>query len=218
MLGHDTTSASMAWTLWLIATYHKVQATLHEEIDHVLGEGKEVTSEMLSELKYLDIVLKESLRVYPSVPFVQRELTEDVVLDGETIPAGTMVEVNINILHRNPKYWEDPEEFKPERWENETEEKDPYLYIPFSAGYEASPPPFPAASGCFMIFFFLSFFFLKFSPRNCIGQKFAQNEEKVIISKILQKFTMTAVDKHVPAIPELILRPEAVKIIFKRRN
>ena len=103
-------------------------------MDHVLGDGKDVSYDMLSELKYLEQVLKESLRLYPSVPFFGRELTEDVVLEGVAIPAGTIVDIQVSVLHRDPANWENPNDFKPERWENEAEERDPYAYIPFSAG------------------------------------------------------------------------------------
>jgi len=92
-------------------------------VDHVLGDGKDVSYDMLSELKYLEQVLKESL-----------ELTEDVVLEGVAIPAGTIVDIQVSVLHRDPANWENPNDFKPERWENEAEERDPYAYIPFSAG------------------------------------------------------------------------------------
>jgi len=111
-----------------------VQAKLHEEVDEVLGNGNEVTSEMLSELKYLDMVLKESLRIRPSVPFIGRLLTEDIVVNGVAIPAGTNVDIHIYVLHHHPDHWTEPEKFDPERWAPGTEDKDPYLYIPFSAG------------------------------------------------------------------------------------
>ena len=130
--GHDTTSASLAWTLHLVGLNPRVQAILHEEIDHVLGDSKEVTNEMLNEFKYLDMVLKESLRLYPSVPSVMRELTEEAVIGNVSLPAGTSISVEIQLLLNNPRYWDNPSEFLPERWENESE--DPYLYIPFSAG------------------------------------------------------------------------------------
>ena len=87
-----------------------------------MGNGTEVTSEMLGELKYLDMVLKESLRLRPSVTFIGRQLTEDVVMNGVTVPAGTNVNIQIYMLHHNPKYWEEPETFNPERWAPGTED------------------------------------------------------------------------------------------------
>lgn len=124
----------MAWTMYLIGHHPEVQKALHQEVDSVLGNSDEVTFEMLGDLKYLDMVLKESLRIYPSVPYIGRQLTEDIVLDGKTIPAGTTMSIEIFMILHHPKYWPEPEKFIPERWADGSEEKDPYLYIPFSAG------------------------------------------------------------------------------------
>lgn len=133
-LGHDTTSASLAWTLQLLGQYPAVQKAVQQEVDTVMGDSKDVAYDMLGEFKYLDMVLKESLRVYPSVPFIGRVLTEDAVINGVLLPKGTNVDIQIYALHHNPLVWDEPEKFNPERWANESEERDPYKYIPFSAG------------------------------------------------------------------------------------
>ena len=147
-------------------------------MNEVVGESKSITVEMLSQLRYMELVLKESLRLFPSVPSIGRILTEDLDINGKILPKGTTVSLSIFGLHRNPKYWDKPNEFIPERWEVDIEKRHSFLYIPFSAG-----------------------------PRNCIGQNFAKNEEKVILSKFIKNFRFTSVDKEVPLSPELILRP-----------
>ena len=133
--GHDTTSASMAWTLQLLGQHSEIQERLYEEIREVMGDSKIVTYEMLSQFHYLEMVLKESLRLYPSVPGIGRVLTEDLDVEGVTVPAGTDVNIGINAIHHNPLLWTAPEKFDPERWTPENSEgRDPYQYVPFSAG------------------------------------------------------------------------------------
>jgi len=189
--GHDTTSASMAWSCHLLGRHVGIQEKCQKEIDDVMGDSTKVTSEIISQLKYLDMVIKESLRVYPSVPTIGRKLTEDVVINGVNIPKGTNIGIVIYALHHNRKYWKDPEVFDPERWNPDTmEERDPYLYVPFSAG-----------------------------SRNCIGQKFAQNEEKVVLAKILRNFRIVSLNPFPPTFPELILRPvEGIHVRLEKRK
>jgi len=177
--GHDTTSASLAWTAHLLGLYPEIQETCYNEIREVMGDSKYVTYEMLKQFKYLEMVIKESLRVYPSVPFIGRKLTDDIIIDGVAIPKGTDVGISIYTIHHNPLHWENPEKFDPERWSIEnSKDRDPYSYIPFSAG-----------------------------ARNCIGQKFASNEEKVVLAILLLNYKITTVNKDSKMLPELILRP-----------
>ncbi|CAL4063452.1 unnamed protein product, partial [Meganyctiphanes norvegica] len=138
-----------------------VQEKLHTELEGIFGDSnREITSEDLSQLKYLECCIKESLRLFPSVPIHSRNLNEDLQLDRFVIPAGTTVHVMQYVLHRDPTYFPDPEAFMPERFGPEQSiARHPYAYIPFSAG-----------------------------PRNCIGQKYAIMEEKIILSNILRHF------------------------------
>jgi len=134
--GHDTTSASLAWTFHLLGRHPDVQERVFQEIQEVIGDHDVLTTEMLNQLKYLDMVLKESLRLYPSVPGIGRVLTDDIDINGVVVPKGTNVLISIFSLHRSPHCWDHPEQFNPERWTSDkTEERDPYQYIPFSAGF-----------------------------------------------------------------------------------
>ncbi|XP_011296456.2 cytochrome P450 4d2 isoform X2 [Musca domestica] len=178
--GHDTTTSGISFALYLIARHPDVQKKLMEEIVEVLGTDKErpVSLRDLGELKYLECVIKESLRLYPPVPMIGRYFTEDVEIRGKKIPAGTNFTMGFFVCLRNPKYFPDPDSFKPERFLVENGANiDPYAYIPFSAG-----------------------------PRNCIGQKFAVLEMKSTISKMLRHYELLPLGPDVRPMMNLILR------------
>ncbi|XP_049537313.1 cytochrome P450 4C1-like [Anopheles darlingi] len=184
--GHDTTTSGISFTLLQLAKHQDVQQKLFEEIDTMYGAsaGSTVlTSASLQEMKYLDCVIKEALRLRPPVPFIGRTLLEDMEMNGTIIKAGTTITVNIYNVHRNPKIFPDPERFIPERFSDENEVKrGPYDYIPFSAGF-----------------------------RNCIGQRYALLEMKVTIVKLLASYRVLpgeSIDK-VRLKADLVLRPTA---------
>ncbi|PIK50796.1 putative cytochrome P450 4V2 [Apostichopus japonicus] len=181
--GHDTTSASISWTLFMIGHHPKVQEKVHQELDRVFGDDKErsITTDDIAKLKYLGYVIKETLRLYPSVPMIARQLEENTTLSGNFVPKGTVVLVGIYFMQRSGVYFSNPDEFNPDNFLPENVEgRDPFSYIPFSAG-----------------------------PRNCIGQKFATMEEKVILATLLRKLefrSLQSIDDVTP-IGNLILRP-----------
>ncbi|XP_046655329.1 cytochrome P450 4c3-like [Daphnia pulicaria] len=180
--GHDTTAAAINWSLFLIGGNPEVQEKVSEELTRVFGESdRPVTMADLTELKYLECCIKEALRLYPSVPIYARELMEDTNICGYTLPVGATVLIVPCIIHRDPTYFPDPESFKPERFFQENiQGRHPYAYVPFSAG-----------------------------PRNCIGQKFALMEEKIILASVLRRFHIKSLDKpeDLPLLIEVILRP-----------
>ncbi|XP_007946581.1 cytochrome P450 4V2 [Orycteropus afer afer] len=192
--GHDTTAAAINWSLYLLGSYPEAQKKVNIELDEVFGRSdRPVTLEDLKKLKYLECVIKESLRLFPSVPLFARTLTEDCEVAGYKISKGTEAVIVPYALHRDPKYFPDPEEFQPERFFSENMQgRHPYAYVPFSAG-----------------------------PRNCIGQKFAIFEEKTILSCILRRFWVECNQKReeLGLTGELILRPDnGIWIKLKRRN
>ncbi|XP_071568025.1 cytochrome P450 4C1-like [Temnothorax nylanderi] len=164
--GHDTTAVAMTWTLFLLGNNLEHQEKVHEELDEVFGDSDTPASvKELSQLKYLERVIKETLRLFPSAPLITRKLTEDVKLDNYTLPKGVSVTLAILLAHRNPKVWPDPMKFDPDRFLPEnSKHRNPYAYVPFSAG-----------------------------PRNCIGQRFALLEEKIILAAILRKWRVKSV-------------------------
>ncbi|XP_045904160.1 cytochrome P450 4V2 [Micropterus dolomieu] len=181
--GHDTTAASMNWALHLLGSHPEVHSKVQQELQEVFGTSdRHVTTEDLKKLKYLECTIKEALRLFPSVPFFARSIGEDCHINGFKVPKGANAIVITYALHRDPRYYPEPEEFRPERFLPENSVgRPPYAYIPFSAGL-----------------------------RNCIGQRFALMEEKVILASILRKFNVEACQKREDLQPlgELILRPE----------
>ncbi|CAL4069376.1 unnamed protein product [Meganyctiphanes norvegica] len=165
--GHDTTAAGVSWAIYLIGRDPKVQARIQEELTEVFGEDKDrpTTMDDLRKLRYLECCIKEALRLYPSVPLFSRYLREDLACDKFIIPAKSEVIVVPYMVHRDPNHWPDPEVYDPDRFSSENSSgRHPYAYIPFSAG-----------------------------PRNCIGQKFALMEEKVILSTLFRNFKIECV-------------------------
>ncbi|XP_069600464.1 cytochrome P450 4V2-like [Ranitomeya imitator] len=181
--GHDTTAAALNWSLFLLGSHPEVQKKVHKELDDTFGlSDRPVTMDDMKKLRYLEAVVKEALRIFPSVPLFARTITEDCTIRGFTVPKGVNVVIVPYALHRDPEYFPKPEEFKPERFFSENaSRRNPYAYIPFSAGL-----------------------------RNCIGQRFALMEEKVVLSAILRNFTVKACQSRddLCLVGELILRPQ----------
>lgn len=144
--GHDTTSSAISFVLHNLAKYPVVQQNVYEEITDALGNNHQnVSLKDLNNLHYLDLVIKESLRLYPIVPYFGRKLNEDVHVEGYTLPQYSNVYISPFIMGRNKDIFPDPMKFDPERFDVETtvEKMNPFSYVPFSAG-----------------------------PRNCIGKSF----------------------------------------------
>ncbi|GFS40541.1 cytochrome P450 4V2 [Nephila pilipes] len=136
---------------------------------------------------------KETLRLYPSVPFIARECNEPFTILGHEVPSGSLCLILPTELHHDPESFPEPEKFMPERFFPENSEgRHPYAYIPFSAG-----------------------------PRNCIGQKFAMMEEKVVLANILRQFHITSLDPKdkVLLTPNLTLKNvKPLRLRFQLRN
>ncbi|XP_055380309.1 cytochrome P450 4d1-like [Condylostylus longicornis] len=191
--GHDTTSSAILFFFYNIATNPKAQQKCYDEIIEVLGTNKKqsITISHLNNLSYIELCVKETLRMYPSVPIIGREIKEESVINGKTIPAGTNVGISPLQLGFDENLYPNPEEFIPERFDLATsaERKNPYAYIPFSAG-----------------------------PRNCIGQKFAMLEIKSVVTNVLRNFEVEYVGNEKPVlIAELILKSRD-PLIFKLKE
>lgn len=133
--GHDTTTAGLAWTIFLLGLHPEIQDKVHNELDSIfLGSDRKVTLKDMGDMKYLERVIKESMRLYPPVPIIGRVLSEDIQLDEYRIPQGCMIKIDLFNLHRDNRFFADPERFDPERFLPEQIIRHPYAYIPFSAG------------------------------------------------------------------------------------
>jgi len=197
--GHDTTAMSMIWTLFLLGHHPEIQEKVYQEIDYLwkrdsVEEAKLLSANQLRELKFLEACIKESLRLFPSVPFIGRVAATDIEYENYTIPKDSTLFLFIHMIHRDPRLFTKPYSFIPERFIEGSDAyvKNPFAYVPFSAG-----------------------------PRNCIGQKFALQEEKVVLATVLRHFQLEST-KHLDDIlmhPELVMRPkEPIKIRFTPRH
>jgi len=168
--GHDTTATGVSWTLYLLAKHPEYQTLAQQEVDSLM-QGRQdttVTWDDLKKLPYLTRCIKESMRLHPPVPIIGREITEDLeVMPGKVIPSGTFVAINIWSIHHNTHVWgDDHMEYKPDRFLHENmKNMHSHAFIPFASG-----------------------------PRNCIGQNFAMNEEKVLIARLLHRYTFKIAD------------------------
>uniref|UniRef100_A0A7M4EXQ3 Cytochrome P450 4V2-like n=1 Tax=Crocodylus porosus TaxID=8502 RepID=A0A7M4EXQ3_CROPO len=192
--GHDTTAAAMSWVMYLLGCNPEAQKKVDVELDEVFGNSdRHVTMEDLKKLRYLECVVKEALRLFPSVPFFARTLSQDCWISGYKVPKGVDIIISPYALHREQDVFPEPEEFRPERFFPENcIGRHPYAYAPFSAG-----------------------------PRNCIGQRFALIEEKTVIATLLRRFWVEANQKReeLGLVAELILRPNnGIWIQLKRRT
>lgn len=158
--GHETTSNALTWTFYLLAKHPEIQAKLHQELDRVLGK-QNAQFEHLSDLKYTEMVVKESMRLLPPVwTLNNRQANEDITINGYHIPKGKVLFLSPYANHMNPRYFSQPENFNPDRFSPENEKTIPkHAYIPFGSG-----------------------------PRVCIGQSFAMMEAKIILATIMRKF------------------------------
>ncbi|KAF2878641.1 hypothetical protein ILUMI_27530 [Ignelater luminosus] len=192
--GHDTTASAMSFSLYCLAKNPDVQEKVIQELQAIFTDDKDkpATHRDLQEMKYLEAVIKETLRLYPSVPIYARHVHEDVEYDEGILPKGLTIGIFAYGLHRDPEIYPNPEHFDPERFTLEKQaERSPYAYIPFSAG-----------------------------PRNCIGQKFAMLEMKSVISKVLRNYKLIEVLEHqLVLVAETVLKSKSgIYVQLKKRN
>ena len=158
--GHETTSTWCYWALYALARHPDIQEKVFCDIEKHCKNGSDpITSEMVNEMEYFHAFLQEVLRLYTPVGLIVRQNVRAERLGGYEIPKDTRITIPIHLLHRHPHYWEEPESFKPERWQNMDEERIRFAFLPFSAG-----------------------------GRNCIGQRFATIEARLILSPLVRKF------------------------------
>lgn len=192
--GHDSSTVTSCWTLFLLGHNKDIQEKLFQELDDIFhGEERPVTPQDLLEMKYLERIIKETLRLYTAVPAITRQLSREIVIDGHTIPPGVMTVLHFYELHRNPEQFPDPERFDPDRFLPENmQNRHPFAYVPFSAG-----------------------------PRNCIGQKFAMRNIKTLIATLMRKYRVSSLKRpeEVDCFFDLFLRPqEGLQISLELRT
>ncbi|KAF2888259.1 hypothetical protein ILUMI_17914, partial [Ignelater luminosus] len=193
--GHDTTASGISFTLFCLGENPEVQEAAVNELQEIFQDDqfRSITLRDLQDMKYMEAVIKETLRLYPSIPFYGREIKEDVEYDGTIFPKGLGVFFLAYGVHRDPELFPEPEEFLPERFFSENAAgRHPFGYIPFSAG-----------------------------PRNCIGQRYGMLEMKSVLANVLRNFEiLPANPKHnLEIVSESILKSaNGIRVQLRKRE
>jgi cytochrome P450 len=177
--GHETTATALAWTWYLLAKHPKIEARLAAELQNVLG-GRAPRVNDVPRLEYVEHIVTEAMRLYPPVFAMGRMSKEPCEIGGFDIPVGTSFLMSQWVSHRDPRYFDAPEEFRPERWADERMRHLPkFAYFPFGGG-----------------------------PRLCIGAPLAMLEAVLIVATIAQQFRFELVaDQKIEFWPCVTLRP-----------
>jgi cytochrome P450 len=191
LAGHETTALAMSYTFYLLAQHPEAEARLGAEVDEVL-DGRVPTAADVPQLRYTEWVVKEAMRLYPPAWAVGREPLEDCEIGGFHVPKGTQLQLIQYIVHRDPRWFEEPEQFWPERWDNDLARRLPRgAYFPFGDG-----------------------------PRVCIGNHFAMMETVLILATITRRYRLTLVPGYtLRLIPSVTLRPRnGIPMIVQERE
>jgi cytochrome P450 len=190
LAGYETTSLALAWAWYLLAQHPEAEQKLWQELEEVLGGRSPQVADM-PRLRCTEMIAKETMRLYPPAYVVGREAIKDCEVGGYRVRAGTQVFMPTWVVHRDARFYESPEEFKPERWTPEFASQLPrYAYFPFGGG-----------------------------PRVCIGNSFAMMEFVLLMATIAQKFRLRLVPEHkVELFPAMSLRPRhGIKVVLEKR-
>lgn len=161
LAGHETTAVALTFSFYLLALHPEIEARMLAELEDVL-EGSPPTIETLPKLRYTEWVVREAMRLYPPVPNIGREAIEDVEISGYRIPKGAQVSLAQWVTQRDARWFDHPEEFRPERWDNDLARRIPRCaYFPFGDG-----------------------------PRICIGNLFAMMEAVLILATVAQRYRL----------------------------
>ncbi len=191
LAGHETTANALTFTWYLLSQNPEKEAKLHEELDRILS-GKLPAFENYQELKYTEAVFAEAMRLFPPAWAIGRLAIEDHEFGGFEIPKKSLVIISPYITHRDARFWENADEFIPERWETQSikEAGQKFIYFPFSRGV-----------------------------RSCIGESFAWMEGVLLIATLAQKWKLRLVpEQKVELKPLMTLRPKyGMKMAIEKR-
>jgi cytochrome P450 len=191
LAGHETTASTLSWMWWLLAQNPAAETKLHAELDTVLG-GRSPSLDDLSKLTYSGNVITEALRLYPPAWGLARVAIEDHEIAGYPVKKGMGIAMAQWVVHRDARWYDAPEEFRPERWEGDFLKKLPrFAYFPFGGG-----------------------------PRQCIGNAFAMMEATLLLATIAQRYRLRLVPGH-PVVPlaSITLRPRyGVRVLLESRQ
>ena len=176
--GHETTALTLSYALWLVARRPEIAATLATERREVCGD-RDPTAADLPALVWHDAVIRESMRLYPPAWMVGRRPTEPIEVGGQRIDPADQLMMPQWVVHRDPRWWPDPEAFRPERWRSDTPDRPRFAYFPFGGG-----------------------------PRVCVGNHFAQMEAVLVLAAWLSQVDAAPVpEARLSLMPAVTLRP-----------
>ena len=191
LAGHETTANALAWTWYLLSQSSEVEARVHEEVDRVLG-GRTPTVADLPKLTFVEQVITESMRLYPPAWIVGRRAIEPYAVGGYTLPARCLVLLSPYVLHRDTRFFAEPERFRPDRWTPEFKQSlPPFAYFPFGGG-----------------------------TRRCIGEAFAWMELVLVAAFIAQRWRLRLEPGH-PVVPQPVVTlrmKHGLRMTVERRN
>jgi cytochrome P450 len=190
LAGHETTANALSWTWYLLSGAPAVEARLHEEVDRVLG-GRTPTLADLPSLAFVERVITESMRLYPPAWIIGRRALQDYPVDDYIVPARSIVVMSPYVLHRDPRLFDEPDRFNPDRWTPELKASlPPFAYFPFGGG-----------------------------TRRCIGESFAWMELILVASTIAQRWRLALVPNQAVA-PQAVVTlrvKNGLKMVAHRR-
>jgi cytochrome P450 len=190
--GHETTANALTWTFYLLSQHPGAEEKLLAELGTVLDNNRTATIDDIPKLKYTEKVLRESMRLYPPVWSLGRSVDTDYPLGGYTVPAGSTIMMSQYVMHRDTRYYTEPDQYNPDRWVSESRSSLPrFSYFPFGGGIRA-----------------------------CIGEPFAWMEGILVLATICRQWKMRLVPGHrVELDPAITLRPKyGMKMKLERRN
>jgi cytochrome P450 len=188
LAGHDTTALALGYIWYLLSNHPDIQKRLFRELNRVIGD-RSPKLEDLFELTFTEQIIKEALRLYPPVYLFAREPKTDDEIGGYDVAEGTLLLFNQWVIQRDNRFFDNPDEFDPDRWTAEFEETlHPYAYYPFSGG-----------------------------PRRCIGEQFAMQELKIIVATLFNDYRFElAFDPPLELDPKVSLRPDSPITVYPR--
>jgi cytochrome P450 len=191
LAGHETSASALSWALYLISRDRDIQDRMHVETELAFGQEGGFAPRHFKFLKLTRDVFRETLRLYPPVSFVPRDVTIPEVMRGKSLKKGAAIFISLWLLHRHREIWKNPDTFDPDRF-SRPDEKEAIrsAYMPFSHG-----------------------------PRVCLGASFALQESAIILSMITKHYEILPVESHVPKpVARLTLRSEnGIRLLLKKR-
>lgn len=185
--GHETMANALGFTLHLLATHPEVQEKAYLEVSKIDWD-KDFEMENLKKLSYVKQCVEEGMRLYPPAYYIDRESIEEDGIDGYRIPKNTMLLLAIYELHRDKRFWDQPQDYLPERFDASNKKDYSDYYFPFGAG-----------------------------PRMCVGNNFAMQEMMLTVAEILRTYKITSDTVQIPIDPLISLKPKMVSIHFATR-